>query len=198
MTDIKLVQDEFGRDHPVKVEDLFQYGIESDGDTIATNVSKTKHFRVRQPLAGVGNNFSFNDPLAISIPLNLPDGAVVEKINVRYKNLFTLDGEHSPGSLLVFRNTISGYQAMLIVVMSYDNDESTYGGSPEPIVIGPSTQCDYDVPTEDAYSLDADAQMQFYVRVGTDGEDDGWADIIVHYTHPSVVFDSASTGWFLD
>lgn len=43
MTDVKIINDEFGRPHPVKVEDLFQYGLESDGDTIAPGVLKVKH-----------------------------------------------------------------------------------------------------------------------------------------------------------
>ena len=37
MSDIKLVQDAYGRYKPVKAEDLFEYGIKPDGSTLGNS-----------------------------------------------------------------------------------------------------------------------------------------------------------------
>lgn len=71
MTDVKIINDEFGRPHPVKVEDLFQYGLEADGDSIATGIMKSKHIIIHQHKDD--NNVGV--PYALIKDITLPEGA---------------------------------------------------------------------------------------------------------------------------
>ena len=95
MTDIRLVEDEFGRQHPVKVEDLFQYGIEADGDTIATGVLKVKHvvFEQFKDADNVGTG------MVAVVDLPLPPGCSVYRYAWRTDTSWTTNDEVSSCSI---------------------------------------------------------------------------------------------------
>jgi hypothetical protein len=88
MTDVKIINDEFGRPHPVKVEDLFQYGLEADGDTLATGVLKVKHivFNQCKDADNLGQGKYFDRDFI------LPAGAAIYRAAWRTENEWTVDG----------------------------------------------------------------------------------------------------------
>jgi hypothetical protein len=95
MSDIEIVNDEFGRPHPVKVEDLFQYGLESDGDTIATGVLKVKHvvFEQSKDADNVGQG------RVAQVDFVLPPGSALYRYAWRTDRAWTNDGSEDYANL---------------------------------------------------------------------------------------------------
>lgn len=177
MTDIKLVQDEFGRNHPVKVEDLFQYGIESDGDSIATGVVKAKHFNFYQPknADNVGTGY-----VCIKT-FTLPEGAIVYRYGIYglTDNAWTVEG--SPVDAYVNIGTPDNYQELVDsqnVGEYYTNSQAV--GSANSLRA-----------TEWQITVYGQAEHPDYV-------DSAGVGVVLYYTVPVETIGSDSNQWVID
>lgn len=178
MTDIRLVEDEFGRQHPVKVEDLFQYGIEADGDTIATGVLKVKHvvFEQRKDAGEVGTG------MVAVVDLPLPPGCAVYRYAWRTDRAWTTDGSES--SCSIYLGTTDSYNDIL------DNEDATSAMNGNN---GSSVDQSYQ-SLPDGVTM----RMTVYAPAEHPDYDGGRTWISFWYSVPTNTVDGNSTTWQID
>lgn len=88
MSDIKLVQDAYGRYKPVKAEDLYEYGLSPDGRV--KDAMKHKIFRIEQPKddENVNSNYVMNK--SFTPPL----GSIIHSVKIFSVRAPTYEGSY--------------------------------------------------------------------------------------------------------